>query len=104
MKHSWNYIAHTSISLGILDDNGLTTTIAEEFYTNYLHGELIIQIVKAEGLSNMDHGSKLYGCENLGECMSIKRFFTFSKNLSDPFVSIHLGQSCVCKTSWKDDR
>ena len=98
-----NHACKPLISVFIKDEM-TATTITEEFYTNFLHGELIIQIVQAEGLTNMDHGIKLYGCENIGRCMSVKQACAFSKNLSDPFVSIYLGGSCLCKTSWKSDR
>ena len=80
------------------------TTIAEEFYKDFLHGELVIQIVKAEGLCNEDDGVKPYSLQNLGRCIPAKRAFTFSKNFSDPFVCIYLGESCICQTSWISDR
>ena len=79
-------------------------TIADEFYKNFLHGELVIQIVKAQGLVNTDHGVKAYGFHNFGRCISIDRACTFYKNLSDPFVSIYLGECCLCQTSWKSDK
>ena len=79
-------------------------TIADEFYKNFLHGELVIQIVKAQGLVNTDHGVKAYGFHDFGRCISIDRACTFYKNLSDPFVSIYLGECCLCQTSWKTDK
>ena len=87
-----------------MKDERNATTIVEEFYKNFLHGELIIQIMKAEGLKNTDHGIKLYGIHNIGTCISVKRACTFSKNLTDPFVSIYLGDSCLCRTSCKSDK
>ena len=87
-----------------MKDERNATTIVEEFYKNFLHGELVIQIMKAEGLINTDHGVKLYGLHNIGTCISVKRAFTFSKNLADPFVSIYLGDSCLCRTSCKSDK
>ena len=87
-----------------MKDERNATTIVEEFYKNFLHGELVIQIMKAERLTNTDHGIKLYGLHNIGTCISVKRAFTFSKNLADPYVSIYLGDSCLCRTSCKSDK
>ena len=87
-----------------MKDERNATTIAEEFYKDFLHGELVIQIMTAEGLINTDHGINLYGLHNIGTCISVKRAFTFSKNLADPFVSIYLGDSCLCRTSCKSDK
>ena len=64
----------------------------------------MIQIIKAEGLRNEDDGVKPYSLQNLGRCIPAKRVFTFSKNFSDPFVCIYLGESCICQTSWISDR
>ena len=88
----------------LISDELEATTIAEEFYKDFLHGELVIQIVKAEGLSNEDDGVKPYSLQNIGRCIPMKQAFSISKNFSDPFVSIYLGESCICQTSWISDR
>ena len=94
-----------SLSLwNLISDEREATTIAEEFYKDFLHGELVIQIVKAEGLSNEDDGVKPYSLQNIGRCIPMKQAFSISKNFSDPFVCIYLGESCICQTSWISDR
>ena len=94
---------HYSFFFLVIDELD-ANTIVEEFYKNFLHGELVIQIVRAEGLINTDHGVKSYGLESIGSCIPIERAFSFSKNLSDPFVAIYLGESCLCQTSWIPDK
>ena len=101
--------SHRNIALFFLNKKGGTEatdspTINEEFYTNYLHGELNINILNAENLTDKDHGIKCYGCENALRCVSIRRPCAYSKNVSDPFVSIYLEGALICKTSWRPDQ
>ena len=71
-------------------------SIAEDFQNNFLHGEVTIQIFKAEDLSDTD-GSAL----NQGNvsCIFLKRAFKFSQKLENPFVGVYLGNNCICQTS-----
>ena len=71
-------------------------SIAEDFQKNFLHGEVTIQILKAEDLSDTDGNALNQG--NVS-CIFLKRAFKFSQKLENPFVGVYLGNNCICQTS-----
>ena len=73
-----------------------THTIVEEFHNNFLHGDLTIQILKAENLLNSKESDET---QDVTGCIFLRRAFTFSKKLEDPFVAIYLGDNCIAQTS-----
>ena len=81
------------------EENSLS--IVEQFETNFLHGEVSIQIFKAEDLYSTSATD--VQCKNTN-CIFIKRAFAFSKKSGNPFVAINLGDSCICETSCYSNR
>ena len=71
-------------------------SIAEDFQKSFLHGELTIQILKAEDLSGADENAHNQGNAS---CIFLKRAFKFSQKLENPFVGVYLGNNCICQTS-----
>ena len=71
-------------------------SIAEDFQKSFLHGELTIQILKAEELSDIDENTHNQGNAS---CIFLKRAFKFSQKLENPFVGVYLGNNCICQTS-----
>ena len=71
-------------------------SIVEDFQKNFLHGEVTIQILKAEDLCDKDD---IAHNQTNASCIFLKRTFKFSKKLENPFVGVYLGNNCICQTS-----